>query len=319
MNTVDRVVDDVDKGVNRVVICGSINVDHVVRTATIPKPGETIIGQAYRIFPGGKGANQAVALAKLGAQAYMVGAVGKDMDGRRAIQALEDSGVHGDGVEVVETATGTAHITVDDQGENNIIVVPGANGKLTWEQIERNLSKLPSMDIALAQMEIPQESIEQFFEWATHQGLYRVLNPAPMPKEGLSSSLLDHIDLLIPNEHELQQLTGIAITSKEAFLQAAEQLHQQGVQEVLCTVGAEGSYYSDGHTCYHVPANPAKVVDTTCAGDSYIGAYVSRYNKMPVERAMQFASTVAAHTVEQEGAQDAIPSLEELVNGHVYK
>lgn len=294
------------------IVCGSLNMDLVCRGPRIPKPGETILGYNFKTFFGGKGGNQAVAHAKLGGDTYMIGCVGNDSYGDEILNALQDVNIKTERVKVVEVETGTAHIMVEDSGENNIVVIPGANQEVSIDMVKDAEIVIKDSSCLLAQLEIPIESVHEFFAIGRKYGKLNILNPAPMPDYGLSDELLSLIDILIPNETEMKILTGIEIEDKASFLEAASILHHKGVEQVICTLGAKGSYYSGHDKFFEQEAYEIVAVDTTCAGDSYIASLIIKISQgQSIEKAMDFASKVASLTVTKEGAQNSIPTKEE--------
>jgi len=295
------------------VVCGSLNMDFVCRGPRIPKPGETILGYSYRTFIGGKGGNQAVALAKLGMETHMIGCVGKDVYGDEIIQALSCQNVDMTYVNKVEVSTGTAHIMVEDSGENNIVVIPSANLKVSIKMLEEAENIIANASVLLAQLEISFETVTAFFKLGKKYDILNVLNPAPMPEGGLSDELLSLIDLITPNESEMKLLTGIEVSDMDSFKEAAILLHKKGVSQVICTVGSSGSYYRSDKQCFIQKAYKVEAVDTTCAGDSYNGALIACLQEgKDIKVAMDFASKVAALVVMREGAQESIPTRAEV-------
>lgn len=295
------------------VVCGSINMDLVCRGPRIPKPGETILGYEFNTYFGGKGSNQAVALSRLGLQTYMVGCVGNDMYGEQMKSALIADGIYIDYIETVEGSSGTAHIMVEDSGENSIVVIPGANKRVSKEMILKAEAVIMESQYLLAQLEIPIDVVKEFLKMGKNHNIKTILNPAPMPKKGLSDQLLGVVDMLIPNETEMEILTGKLVTDIESFKEAAKFLHNKGIKEVLCTVGALGAFYSNQEKTVYQPAFKVKAVDTTCAGDSFIGGLLTYLsNGRSIEEAMKFASKVASIVVTKEGAQQSIPHVNTL-------
>ncbi len=294
------------------VVCGSLNMDLVCRGPRIPVAGETILGYDFTTTIGGKGGNQAAALAKLGIRTHMIGCVGEDVYGGEIIEALSQKNVTTDGIKKVEGHTGTAHIMIDDEGENNIVVIPSANYKLSEEMIVASEPLIKGASVLLAQLEVSLITIETFLQMGRSHHIKTVLNPAPVPPEGISDELLSLVDLLTPNETEIKLLTGIEVVDEVSFKVAANMLHQKGVRSVICTMGSKGAYFSDGINIFHQEAYVVKAVDTTCAGDSFTGAVlVKLLEGETIENALNFAAKVSAITVTRKGAQDSIPSREE--------
>ncbi|PKM51887.1 MAG: ribokinase [Firmicutes bacterium HGW-Firmicutes-7] len=302
-----------DDKVEYAVVCGSLNMDFVCRGPRIPAPGETILGYDFSTSIGGKGGNQAVALTNLGITTYMIGCIGKDPYGDEIYQALKEKGVEVETVRRVDKTTGTAHIMIEDSGENNIVVVPSANMSVSYELVKESEKLISGACVLLAQLEISIETVKQFMLLGKKYKILNVLNPAPMPPEGISNELLALVDILTPNESEMKLLTGIEVCDQESFMIAANILHDKGVAQVICTAGAKGAYYSDGKRIYFQSAFKVMAVDTTCAGDSFTGALITRLLEgAPITDALAFAARVASLTVMKPGAQDSIPKRKEV-------
>lgn len=290
-----------------IAVLGSTNMDLVAYVAKAPQRGETVTGREFRTLPGGKGANQAVAAARAGADAVsMIGAVGADAFGTRLRSALEHSGVDTDLLRTVDTAaTGTAHIVVDDEGGNAIVVIPGANGTLT-ALAPGDEGLITSADTLLLQLEIPVEGVLAAAEAARRHGVRTILTPAPA--QPLPPELLASIDLLVPNEHEAATLTGL--TDPRA---AARSLLSQ-VPEVVVTLGARGSLYAArGAEPVVVEAPHVTAVDTTGAGDTFVGTLaVALAEGGSVPDALAWASSAAALSVQRPGASASMPFRSEI-------
>ncbi|MFD9907581.1 ribokinase [Streptomyces sp. NPDC059063] len=288
-----------------IVVLGSTNMDLVAYVATAPQRGETVTGREFRTFPGGKGANQAVAAARAGATVSMIGAVGTDAFGTQLRGALDHSGVDTDLLRTVEGATGTAHIVVDDDGGNAIVVVPGANAALSALS-HGDEALIASADLLLLQLEVPLEGVLAAAEYARGHGVRTVLTPAPA--QPLPPELLAATDLLIPNEHEAAALTGI-----EDPAAAARALLSQ-VPEVVVTLGSAGSLYAArGAEPVTVPAPRVTAVDTTGAGDTFVGALaVALGEGRPTRDALAWASSAAALSVQRPGAATSMPYRTEI-------
>lgn len=296
---------------NKIVVIGSLNMDLVVQASRLPQGGETILGNAFHEIPGGKGANQAVAMARLGAQVDMIGRVGSDGFGKSLLSTLSVDGVNVEAVKALEgTSTGVALITVQDSGENSIIVVPGANGLLSPLDLEPLKGQILSASTVVAQLETPIETVKTALKLAKKEGIRTILNPAPA--QALDLELLESIDLLTPNETELALLSGMVTETLEEVKLAALALIEKGVKALVVTLGSEGAYYID-HTgrTYKQKAYPVKAVDTTAAGDSFTAALAVKLTEgADIEEAMDFASKVGAITVQKIGAQSSLPTLE---------
>lgn len=293
-----------------VAVIGSLNMDIVVESDRFPVQGETLLGKAIRFLPGGKGANQAVASARLGASTRMIGAVGGDSFGRELLQALTSEGIECEGVRAIPDATtGIANIFVS-QGDNSIIVLPGANHHLRPEDIDRSKQAMEQADIVLLQLEIPLEAVTHAAKLAKSLGKTVVLNPAPA--QPLPESLLRDVDYITPNRTELSLLTG---SSENDDLEASmRKLIGMGARNVITTLGSEGSAFMEaGGPLVKVPAYKVPVVDTTGAGDSFnAGLAYSLAQRKSLEEAVSFAANVSALAVTKFGAQPGMPTLEEV-------
>ncbi|GAA3428285.1 ribokinase [Streptosporangium sandarakinum] len=283
-------------------VFGSANMDLVAYTPVVPKRGETVTGRAFAAVPGGKGANQAVAAARAGADVAFMGAVGDDAFGPVVRETLGSAGVDVSRLRVVPGSSGVAHIVVDDDGGNSIIVVPGANGAVTAPSAE-DLAVIARSDALLLQLELPMEAVVSA---ARQARVPVVLTPAPARE--LPRELLDAVDLIVPNEHEAEALTGLAdpLEAMEALLEL--------VPEAVITLGAEGALYgSRAGGRLRVPAVPVRAVDTTAAGDTFVGALaVARAEGRPQEEALRFAAAAAALSVQREGASTSMPGRAEI-------
>jgi ribokinase len=296
-----------------IVVVGSINLDLVVGADRIPEVGETIIGNSFNTFYGGKGANQAVAVAKLGYPVAMVGNVGSDSFGTQLRNGLRDSGVDTTYVNTVEGASGVALITTGLRGENNIVVVPGANGKLTPQLLEKAAAILERAGFLLAQLEVPLETVEYLAQFAERHNIPLMLDPAPARE--LSEKLLHSVSWLTPNETETQLLIKDGMENGDQDDDAmAERLLDCGVKNVLLKLGSRGCLIAQGTLAKErVPAFAVNAVDTTAAGDAFnAGFAVGLMRGFTVARSATFASAVAAISVTRPGAQSSMPSGEEV-------
>lgn len=293
----------------RIVVVGSANTDLVVAVPSIPAPGETVLGGDLQLIPGGKGANQAVAAARLGAEVRFVGRVGSDDFGKQTLTNLQQEGIDTRFVLVSDDApSGVALIAVSAQGENSIVVAPGANMRLTAADILRAADAFADADAVIAQLEIPIEAVEAAAQLAKQHGARFLLNPAPARE--LPDSLYAHTDYLIPNETEGRQLTGAA--DAEAIIAT---LQARGCRTVILTLGGQGvAYYSDGELQI-APAYPVQAVDTTAAGDAFVGGFaVALCEGSTLEQAIDFGQRAASITVSRWGAQSALPRRQELTS-----
>ncbi len=298
----------------RILVVGSINLDLVVSTNRIPQIGETITGRDFQTFFGGKGANQAVGVARLGYPVSMIGRVGNDEFGRRLRRALSLAGVQAQAVRVTsQTPSGVALITVESQGRNSIVVIPGANGKLTPQDIRRELALVRSAGLILSQLEIPLETVDYLAAAAARFGIPFVLDPAPAQK--LPSSLLKRVAWLTPNETEAGILCGAspdAVTTESAR-KVAKSLLKRGPQNIALKLGSRGVYWASGNGESFVPAFKVQAVDSTAAGDAFnAGLAVSLMKGAEPPEAVRFASAVAALSVTRAGAQPSMPTSREV-------
>ncbi len=297
-----------------IVVFGSINMDLVARTARLPAPGETVAGSAFTTVPGGKGANQAVACARLGAPTLMVGRVGDDPFGVELRAALRSAGVDDSGVAVTTGASGIAQIAVDGTGQNTIIVVPGANGAVGAEDVARLDAALPGAKALLLQLEVPLHAVAEAARAARHHGVPVILDPAPAPSTGLPDALYRLADILTPNESEAEALVGFALESDEDMRRAAERLRARSGGAVLLKRGARGGLLLDDSGELWLPPFHVTVVDTVAAGDACnAGLAVALAEGRPLAEAARWGMAAGAVAVTRPGAQAAMPTREELL------
>lgn len=297
-----------------IVVVGSLNMDLVVEVPTIPLPGETVLGKNFATFPGGKGANQAVAAARLGAHVTLIGRVGSDAFGDQLLASAQADGIDVSYVGRDESAaTGIAMIVVDTQGQNSIAVASGANFCLTVEQVQQAWRKLEKVDLLVMPLETPLDTIQTAVDLANQSGTCVLLNPAPARQ--LPASILVGVDVLVPNEPETAQLTGMSVDNPQESRSAAKHLLSLGVGNVVLTLGSRGALVLDGKTAGFtlVPPWNVSVVDTTAAGDAFVGglAVALAEGKSLVEAA-QFANAVGALAVTKQGAQPGMPVRQEV-------
>lgn len=304
-----------------IVVIGSANMDLVVKTERIPAPGETVLGGTFFQLAGGKGANQAVAAARLGAEVTFVGCVGADSFGDELLAGLEKDGIDCRFVKQLEgCATGVALIGVDEDGRNSIIVAPGANSKLSFEHIDNAMEAIRSADVMVAQLEVPLDVVDFAFGIAAEYGVLTILNPAPFrPGDSLPSTLW--VDVLVPNEHEAAALLGLDTTDLDALTRRIEEVRSpthvgpQGatIGWVVMTLGAQGSLVCGDGEPKRIPVVPAKAIDSTAAGDCYTGSLaVAIAEGKTVEEAARFASKAASISVTRLGAQPSLPTRQEV-------
>lgn len=287
--------------------------DMVVKTNHIPVPGETVLGGEFFMNPGGKGANQAVAIARLQGQVGFISKIGDDIFGKQSMQLFEEEGIDVRGmVSDQEGPSGVALITVDEEGENSIVVAPGANAKLTSEEVQSALAQQDEIALLLMQLEIPMETVKMVAKYGKANHIPVVVNPAPMHSDLIP--ILSEIDILTPNAHEAEMLTGISIADVDSAILAAKKIFEMGVQKVVVTIGRAGAVVFEGGQSHHVPAVKVNTVDTTAAGDSFNGALVVALSEgKSLLSAVEFASRAAAITVTRLGAQSAMPYRNELI------
>ena len=296
-----------------ICVIGSLNMDLVVNVDTMPKTGQTIIGSNFKEVPGGKGANQAVAMARLNGNVSMIGKVGEDGFGQTLINSLKNDKVDTTYIQTTKGATGVALITVDKNAQNSIVVSPGANFEVKEDDIDNNIEAIKNSDIVVLQLETPLNTIKYALNKAKELNKYTILNPAPAVK--LDDEIIKNVDLLTPNETELEIISGVSIETEEDIQKAAQIMIEKGVKELIVTLGSKGSLYINKEKSMFKKAYKVEAVDTTAAGDSYTGALaVALSQDKNIEDAMDFASKVGALSVLKEGAQSSLPTLEDVKN-----
>jgi len=298
---------------NKIIVVGSMNMDMVVKTSHIPQPGETVLGGSFLMNPGGKGANQAVAVARLGGDVTFIGKIGDDIFGKQSSQLFDEEGVDTNGIlSDHNTPSGIALITVDEQGENSIVVAPGANAHLEPGDVEKALDNYPDSKILLVQLEIPMRTVEHAARIARHRGMQVILNPAPA--NSMVPGMFDLIDIITPNVNEAEMLSGVRIVDVSSARQAAESIHQQGVKHVIVTLGKDGAALLEDGMFYHIPAPSVETVDTTAAGDVFNGALAVAVGEGKIlTDAVAFACRAASIAVTRMGAQSSIPFRNEVL------
>jgi ribokinase len=296
-----------------IVVVGSLNADLVQRVERFPRPGETVTGSDLTIVPGGKGANQAYAAALLGGQVEMVGRVGSDPFGPMLVESLAATGAGTSKIRISAASTGTAAILVLPNGQNVIVISPGANGKLTPQDISQSLDRLEPGAILLAQMEVPLETTRLALEIARKHRATTILDPAPAQR--LSPEILGLVDFLTPNQTEAALLldTTLEIESYEEAENAARKLLASGPSTVIVKLGALGVVIANNTGCQRVPGFPVQAVDSTAAGDTWNGGFaVALAEGKEIAAAAKFANAAGAISVTRSGAQSSIPRRAEV-------
>ena len=298
----------------QIVVIGSLNADLVQKVDRLPKPGETIAGGNLETFSGGKGANQAVAAGRMGARTSMIGQVGNDSLAALLLDSLRDAGVDCGSVGVAESATGTAVILVLPDGENLIVIAPGANATVTPALAAERLRVLEEGSFLLSQLEIPVASVERSLAAAKGRGATTILDPAP--GRTLAPELLRHVDFLTPNETETLTLlgeSGLAMETDSDLDAAAKRVLALGPKAVVLKLGARGCLIATAEDVHRVPGFKVDAVDTTAAGDVFNGAFATALAEgEPLPRAARFANAAAALAVTRPGAQNSVPSRREV-------
>lgn len=297
-----------------ILVFGSINMDLVTRTPRLPVAGETVPGRSFVMVAGGKGANQAVACARLGAATRMIGRVGGDVFGAALRDSLAENGVDVQDVAVDEReSSGIAAIAVDDAAENNIIVVPGANGAVGTAELEKLEAALPTARLLLLQLEVPLETVIAAAELAHEAGVLVILDPAPA--RPLPDELYPYIDIITPNETETAVLVNFPIQTEADAQRAARILLQRGVRNVVIKLGAKGVFVSDGEAFALRPSFAVTAVDSVAAGDAFNGALaVGLGEGRSFGEAVQWGLAAGAFAVTQHGAQSAMPTRADLLS-----
>lgn len=294
-----------------IVIFGSINMDMIAQTPQFPQPGETIIGTQFITLPGGKGANQAVATAKLGRLTYFVGRVGGDSLGRELLRRLETFDINTQGVFIDEkTSSGVAMINVETSGENTIIVIPGANGNIDQSDLTRLEKILPKTSLLLLQLEIPLKAVEMAAREAQKLGVTVMLDPAPAPEQ-LPDTFYPLIDIITPNKTEAEKLVGFPLTNEASIKKAADSFREKGVKIVIIKLGEKGAFYATENESAFVPSFKVNPIDTVGAGDGFNGGVAAALDRgLCLKEALKWGTIVGALTTTKEGAQTALPDLE---------
>ena len=296
---------------SKILVIGSLNMDHIVHVPHMVKQGETILVEDdLRFVPGGKGANQAYAIGKLGGDVCMLGKVGKDEAGKSMLQNLSEVAVDTSKIELSDASTGTAWICVNEEGDNSIVVIPGANKQVDIPYIEKNLSEIQKSELLILQLEIPVETVCFAAKEAKQRGKLVILDPAPA-KAGLPAELFSYVDILKPNETELAILTGMdASTKVEDMVKELRKLYKG---TLVVSMGEKGVLIDDGERSSRLPARKTTVVDTTAAGDSFVaGMALKLVENKSLEEAIGYAQKLASIVVSRSGAQSSIPTAKEV-------
>lgn len=296
---------------NRVLVVGSINKDIIFNVSNIPMVGETIISNKVESRNGGKGLNQAVALSRLGNSVDFIGAVGDDDYGEEIKKLIKNEGIDNKNILIKrKMKTGTANILVDNYGNNQIVVYSGANMNLSIQDIDIELIK--SCDICLLQLEIPFDTVYEILRLCNNLGKITVLNPAPLVKR-FNREILKYVDFLIPNETELELLLDKKNRSLNEIINSAKEVLDYGTKNVIVTLGDKGCVYANKEMSVHYPCEKVKAVDTTAAGDSFIGGFISAYiSGLSIDECIIYAQKVAEYTVKAVGAVDSLPYKKQL-------
>lgn len=295
-------------------ILGSINADHVISVPYFAKPGETLTGQNYQIAYGGKGANQAVAAARLGAKVAFISCIGSDNIGETMKNAFAQEGIDTTYINTVpQEMTGMAFIQVAQSGENSIVLASGANAHLGEIVVRQSEAQIAQSDCLLMQLETPLSGVELAAQIAKKNGVKVVLNPAPA--QILSDELLSLIDIITPNETEAEILTGVAVTDEQSAVKAAQVFHKKGIDCVMITLGEKGVFVSQNGETRIINGFCVKAVDTTAAGDTFNGGFVTALLEgQSFENAVRFGQAAAAISVTKKGAQSSIPTRQETLD-----
>ena len=296
----------------KIVVIGSLNMDHVIEVPHMPECGETLSGRSVALVPGGKGANQAYAVGKLGGNVTMIGAIGKDASGEALINNLKCVGVNVEGIAQIDGGiTGQAFITVDDNGDNSIVIIAGTNGMVTKELIDENVHIIKESDIVIMQLEIPLDVVAYVKEIAVKEGKTVIIDPAPAVAD-IPDFFWKGIDYIKPNETELAILTGLRLETREEIIKGAKMMLERGVKNVIVTLGGDGCLLVKEEGEQFFPSHKVKAVDTT-AGDSFTAAFALALSRgKRDEEAIALGQKVSSIVVTRKGAQTSIPTMSEV-------
>ena len=300
---------------SKIVVVGSTNTDMVIKADHLPKPGETILGGTFFMNPGGKGANQAVAAARLGSNVTFISKIGNDIFGRQAIQLFEEEGINTSYIfSDPNNPSGVALITIDNQAENCIVVASGANALLHPKDIVKAMPAIEEASFVLMQLEIPIDTVEFITELANRGKMRIILNPAPAPTKALSDNLMRNLYIITPNRVEAEMLTGIKVNDIDSAKLAAKALQEKGVEIVIITLGEQGALILDNNVFIEIPAEKVTAVDTTAAGDVFNAALtVALSEGRYIVDAVKYANKAASIAVTRLGAQSSAPYKSEVI------
>lgn len=303
---------------SRVAVVGSLNVDLIITLDRLPNPGETVLARTLHRHAGGKGLNQAVASARLGAEVSLIGAVGDDDSGRWLCGILADEGVRGESTVTIPGPSGTAVIEVDEAGENRIVVVPGANASLSPETVTEAIRQIPDLGVLMVQTEIPMDVVSAALTAGRERGAITVFNPSPVTD--VSPQILKLVDVIIPNEHEAAQLTGLDTSSSVDATEAAQRFNELGVGTAIITRGGKGCVWASGPNSGSVATFRVQPVDTVGAGDAFCGGLAAALSfDLPMSEALRWASATGALSTTKHGAVPSLPyrdAVEELLEAN---
>ena len=299
---------------SQVLVVGSSNTDMVVRVKDIPQPGQTVMGGEFKVFAGGKGANQAVAARRAGVEVCFISSVGNDDFGRAAIDGFRKEGIETRAIQILDNVpSGVAMIFVSAGGENCIGVAPGANEQLLPASLENSSPLFADSSHLLVQLEVPMETVETAIHMASKHDVRAILNPAPAAS--LSDQVLQGLYCITPNEHEAEELTGISVTCLESAQAAAEELLSRGVLNVILTLGEKGALLVNADGSHQQPAEPVEVVDTTAAGDTFNGILAAMLAEgESLQESMRLAVKGATLSVQTAGATDSVPQRQDYID-----
>ncbi|EDK08037.1 TPA: ribokinase [Haemophilus influenzae] len=297
----------------KLTVLGSINADHVISVPYFSKPGETLTGDNYQLVYGGKGGNQAVAAARLGANVEFIGCVGSDVIGETMKNAFSQEGIDTTNIHSIsQEMTGMAFIQVAQSGENSIVLARGANAHLDEKLVQHSEAKIAQSNYLLMQLETPISGVELAAQIAKKNGVKVVLNPAPA--QILSDELLSLIDIITPNETEAEILTGVAVADEQSAVKAASVFHDKGIETVMITLGAKGVFVSRKGKSRIIKGFCVQAIDTTAAGDTFNGGFVTALlEEKSFDEAIRFGQAAAAISVTKKGAQSSIPTRQETL------